>query len=136
VSQPWEEINHTADWAIRVQGENVRALFENTARGMVSLIEGAADPELPLQSHEVSVQSVDWETLLVDWLTEILYLIEEEVLVCEQINIHKIEPFSLTGTVSGRAGGSFKKHIKAATYHNLSVKEVKDGYETVIVFDV
>jgi protein archease len=136
VSQPWEEINHTADWALRVHGATIRELFENTARGMVSLIDGAADPAQPSQQHVIAVKSIDWETLLVDWLTEILFLIEEESLVCEQIAITEMDAYSLKGTVQGRPGGSFKKYIKAATYHNLNVKQLDNGVETVIVFDV
>jgi SHS2 domain-containing protein len=135
-SLPWDEIEHTADWALRVHGTDLRALFENAARGMVSLIGGVADPEQAAVHKTFTLQAPDHETLLVDWLSELLYLIEDQNLVFTEIAIHRLEGLALEARVRGRSGGSFQKHIKAATYHNLSIQQTAEGYETTIVFDV
>jgi SHS2 domain-containing protein len=37
---------------------------------------------------------------------------------------------------AGKTGAAFAKHIKAATYHNLEIRQAEDGLETVVVFDV
>jgi SHS2 domain-containing protein len=135
-SLPWEEVEHTADWALRVRGTDLRVLFENAARGMVSLIGGVADPEQAAVHRTFTLQAPDHEMLLVDWLSELLYLIEDQNLVFTEIAVYCLEGLALEARVKGRPGGSFQKHIKAATYHNLSVQQTAEGYETTIVFDV
>ncbi len=135
-SHGWEEIDHTADWALRVWGEDLRSLFENAARGMVSLIEGKAAPDQPVTHHTFELEALDWEILLVDWLTELLVLIEEEGIVFSHIHIERVDDLKLVAQASGQPGGEFKKYIKAVTFHNLAIRHTRAGYETVIVFDV
>ncbi len=133
---PWEELEHTADWALHVWGQDLRALFENAARGMVQLVGGEADPaETPIR-HTIELEAPDPETLLVDWLSELLYLIEDRGIVFEDIAVRSLEGLRLTAEVAGRPGGRFTKHIKAATYHNLSIHCEAGRCETTIVFDV
>ena len=135
-SQPWEEIDHTADWALRVWGEDRRTLFENAARGMISLIGGQADPRQTLLHRTFTLTAPDWETLLIDWLSELLFLIEDESIILTQITVHSVEELSIEAEVQGSAGAGMEKHIKAATYHNLSIHLTDRGYETIIIFDV
>jgi SHS2 domain-containing protein len=132
----WEEIEHTADWALRVRGEDLRALFENAARGMVSLIGGEASPAGAVIHRTISLHAPDWEILLVDWLTELLYLIEDQQVVFTHIAVHHVADFALEAEVTGRTNGRFDKYIKAVTYHNLAIRQTDTGYETAIVFDV
>ncbi len=132
----WEEIDHTADWALRVRGEDLRALFENAARGMISLIGGEADPQQQAVHHTITLQAPDWEVLLVKWLSELLYLMEDEGLVFTAIDVRRVEDFSLQAEVAGIPGGRFSKYIKAVTYHNLAIHHTENGYETTMVFDV
>ena len=134
--QPWQEIEHTADWALRVQGKSHAALFENAARGMASLVGGEADKNQPTVEEQFELSALDWETLLVDWLTELLYLIEDQHIVFRIFNVQHIMPYQMVATAQGKPGGKFHKHIKAATYHNLNVTETGNGYEATIVFDV
>jgi SHS2 domain-containing protein len=144
--KPWEEIEHTADWALRVWGADLRALFENAARGMVSLIGGEADQQAEPIRRAFRLFAPDVETLLVDWLTELLYLIEEEELVVTHVSVRAVLVThnavqavigaALRAEVEGKPGGRFTKHIKAATYSSLEVRCAEDGCETSIVFDV
>lgn len=135
-SQPWEEIDHTADWALRVWGEDRRTLFENAARGMISLIGGQADPGQTLRHRTFTLTAPDWETLLIDWLSELLFFIEDEGIIFTQITVHRVEDLGIEAEVQGAAGAGMEKHIKAATYHNLSIHPTDRGYETIIIFDV
>lgn len=134
--QPWEEIEHTADVALRVHGEDLRALFENAARGMMHLIGGRPLPGEITFHETISLQAPDWEILLVDWLTELLYLIEERELFFSQIVIHRVSDLTLEAEISGGPAAKASKHVKAVTYHNLSIRHTDDGYETTVVFDV
>jgi SHS2 domain-containing protein len=69
----FEEINHTADRAFRVTGRDMTALLKNAACAMQAL-EGVPPPAEASATREIEVEGVDRETLLVNWLNEILYL--------------------------------------------------------------
>ncbi len=132
---PWEEINHTADWALRVRGDDLTALFENAARGMVSLLGDAPASAITIQ-QTITLQAPDLETLLVDWLTELLYLIDEGNTL-DVIRVVRVEGLMLEAEVrGGPVTEPFRKEIKAVTYHMLAIQKTDAGYETVIVFDV
>lgn len=132
---PWEEIEHTADVALRVYGETLAALFTHAARGMLSLA-GGQPANGDTRQIEIKLEAIDTETLLVDWLTEIAYLLEGEELVVTDVKIGEISERALGGAVIGQPGRAFDKHIKAVTYHALSITQAEDGYRATIVFDV
>lgn len=133
----WEEIDHTADWALRVWGSDLPDLLENAAYGMVSLL---GEPAVPgageTQTWEFSISAPDAETLLIDWLTELIYLLEDEKVQFEEFSVQGDDRLSVRAKVLGASGAAFDKHIKAATYHNLQIRQSEYGLETVIVFDV
>jgi SHS2 domain-containing protein len=133
---PWEEIEHTADWALRVWGEDRRALFENTARGMLSLIGGEPVTDSPSFNETIELRVGDWETLLVDWLSELLYRIESRGVVITKVAVHSVADLRLRADVCAVLGANLNKHIKAVTYHNLAIQQTPQGYEVTIVFDV
>ena len=68
----YEEIDHTADYAIRVRGLDLPGLFIEAARGMNALTAGAAVG--PAVSREIHVEASDLEALLVSWLEELAFL--------------------------------------------------------------
>ena len=132
----FEEIEHAADWALRVRGRDLRELLISAARGMVSLI--VADPAaLPSDVEQtIELESIDAESLLVDWLSELAYWAEAEMLVFHRFELHKVTPTSLRATVRGDHASELTKHIKAVTYHNLEIIETPEGLEATVVFDV
>jgi SHS2 domain-containing protein len=133
---PWEEIDHTADWALRVRGKDRRELFEHAARGMMSLL-GDVAPSDVTRRHQIALQAIDKEALLVKWLTELLYLIENEGTVFSEIRVQRADETSLDAEVEGGPPREeLRKHIKAVTYHLLDIRTTDEGLETTIVFDV
>lgn len=133
-SPPWEEIEHTADIALRVRGETLANLFANAARGMLSLVVGETEGQ-PRQIG-VALEAPDPETLLVDWLTELVYLMEDETLVVTDVEVASAQEKALRATVTGVTGGDLVRHIKAVTYHDLSIEKTEGGYQATVVFDV
>lgn len=132
----WEEVPHTADWALKVRGGDLRALFENAARGMASLIGGEAGPDAAVTVRDFVLDAPDLEMLLVDWLTELLVLVEDSSAFFTKIVVHDVTGTGLHARVTMQPGGEFTKHIKAVTYHNLAIRQTDQGFETTIVFDV
>jgi len=130
-----QEIEHTADWSIRVRGGDLRELFANAARGMFGLI---ADLErvTPGVAHQVELEAFDAETLLVAWLGELLWLNEESDAVWVRYEIAELTSTYLRATVWGGPAPGQWKHIKAVTFHDLAIVETDAGYKVTIVFDV
>jgi SHS2 domain-containing protein len=131
----FEEIEHTADRAFRVTGRDLANLLENAARAM-QMLDGLAASDGPPATREIAVEGFDRESLLVNWLNEILFLEQAHQLVCETFHILEVEGYRLRATVQTRACDERHTHIKAATFHNLKIRETSQGLEAEVVLDV
>lgn len=130
----FEEVEHVADAALRVYGGDWNALLTNAAVGMFSLIADWADA--PLSSERaIYLRSVDSETLLVDWLNELLYLHEIEGVVYVDFDILDASPNSLRAVVRGTRRWHPRTAIKAVTFNDLLIARTEEGYMATIVFD-
>ncbi len=134
MSQPFEEIEHTADWAFRARGGDVRELFVNAACGMFHLQGGRSGPEPAMR--EVAVEGFDRETLLINWLNELLFLQEEYGESYQRFEFLEFSEGRLRARVYGGRHGEADKLIKAATFHKLEIKQTAQGWEATIVVDV
>lgn len=134
----FEEIPHTADWSFRAFGRNLRELFENAAFAMFSM-QGSIDSHAQSAEEierEVQVNGIDYESLLVNWLSELLYLQEANRETYHRFRVGKISPTVLNAQIFGRSLWKIDKIIKAVTYHNLKIEQTPSGWEAVIVVDV
>ena len=131
----FEEIEHTADRAFRVTGCDLAVLLENAACAMQAL-EGPRATEEPSATREIEVEGVDRESLLVNWLNEILYLEQAHHLVCERFHIDDVRNHRLRARVETRKCEGNYTHIKAVTFHNLTIRETAAGLEAEVVLDV
>ena len=130
-----QEIEHTADLSIRVWGRDLSKLFVAAARGMFGLMADLETVETSVE-RRVELDEFDRETLLVSWLSELLWFNEESDAVFVRFEITSLTPTHLEATVWGGAALSQWKHIKAVTFHDLAIVEKDDGYEVTLVFDV
>jgi SHS2 domain-containing protein len=132
----FEEIEHTADWALRIRGRDLRELLLNAARGMgYLLVSDPAKVVLGVEEH-FEIEAYDSEGLLVNWLSELAYWAEMEGVVFSNFNFRQVTPFSLQVDVQGGRVPGLEKHIKAVTYHDLKIVETGSGLEATVVFDV
>ncbi len=133
----FEEIDHTADRAFRVTGRDMAALLENAARAMQALDrDGPRLTAEPSATRAIEVEGVDGESLLVNWLNEILYLEQAHHLVCEQFHIDELKNHRLRARVEARKRDRSHSHIKAVTFHNLKIRQTLEGLAAEIVVDV
>lgn len=129
----YEEIAHTADWALHVWAPSLDELFVQSAEGMTSLLEMELADE-PRENQLIELEADDIEGLLVDFLSELVYLIESG-LGFERFAV-RLDGLCLEAQVSSAALLSQRKEIKAVTYHKLVVEQGEEGFEATIVFDV
>lgn len=129
-------IEHTADWALRLRGRDLKELFARAAEGMAYLLAGDVSV-LPLEhARDVVLEAHDAEELLVLWLGEMAYWAERDGLVFPEAILFEVTPIKLVGTVRGGRPPELQKHIKAVTYHNLAIRRTGEGLEVTVVFDV
>lgn len=130
----FEEISHTADWSVRVWAEDLPSLFVEAARAMNALSGTATGNGRPAR-QTFEAEAPDAESLLVAFLSELVYFQEQENVAFETFEI-KIRSEKLEVQMEGAQIESVDKAIKAVTYHNLKIQETPEGFETTIVFDV
>jgi len=130
----YREIEHTADWELEVWAPDLPALLEQAARGMYALAgtKLQAQPNLK-QMFKLSIQ--DEESLLVDFLNELLWLGEEEGVAFDGFNM-SIDDQYLFAELEGLPIKSLTKEIKAVTFHNMNIEHGASGLRVHIVFDV
>ncbi len=135
VEAPFEEIQHTADWAMRARGEDLPALMANAARGMVSLIQAVPAPG-PRRRTSLTIRAPDPAALLVRWLEELLFHIETRHVAFTDIQVVMPDAETLNASVEEADLAAIGRAIKAVTYHGLQVDPTPTGYCATIVFDV
>ena len=130
----FEEIEHTADWALRVWAPDLPQLFALAAQGMYGLMEIVLAQE-GRSARTVEVEGIDNESLLVAFLSELLYASEMERLGFDCFAVH-LSGERLQAQVEGAPIVRQKKEIKAVTFHNLQIQERDGLFWVTIVFDV
>jgi SHS2 domain-containing protein len=135
MKRQFEEIEHTADLAIQVWGSAMTDLFANAAYGMSCMLAETVEETLTVRKT-IELAADDLETLLVDWLSELLFLGEQEDVVFTGIDELHISGNQLRATVRGGPAHERRSAIKAVTFADLRIRETARGFETAIVFDV
>jgi len=133
----FREKAHTADWELEVWAPDFPALLEQAACGMYAL-SGVHLEEGPRLTQTLSLSAQDSESLLVQFLSNILWFEENQHLGFDNFDIKILgsEPYHLSANLEGSTIISMDKEIKAVTYHNLAIQTTQDGLRVVLVFDV
>ena len=135
----YELIDHTADVAIKAYGKTLSDTFENAAKGMFDIITDNSEIE-NVGQYDIELEATNLEQLLVDWLSELLFLNSANNLVFGFFKVNMDEKKNkLLATVFGEKF-NISKHkagaeIKAVTYHMLEVKN-KKPFHVQVLFDI
>jgi SHS2 domain-containing protein len=132
----FEEVEHTADLALKVHGHSLEEIFANAACGLFSLMADLENLSPTISRAVHLVGAPDRESLLVDWLNELLYLHEVEEEIYTRFQIEALSSTALSAAVWGVQMKASKLTVKAATFHDLEIRETEDGYLATVVFDV
>jgi SHS2 domain-containing protein len=132
---PFEEIEHTADRAFRVKGRDLADLLVNAVHAMHAM-EAAAPRGGKSGTRDLEVEGIDPETLLVNWLNEILFQEQEGQLICERFEICELKDYHLRARIETRECKGRQSDIKAVTFHNLKIRTTSAGLEAEVVVDV
>jgi len=130
----YREIEHTADWELQAWAPDLVGLLEQAARGMYAL-SGAQLAREPREPVSFSLPAEDHERLVVSFLSELLWLSEQEGLGFDVFDLSFAND-QLLVRLTGAPIVAQTKEIKAVTYHNLVISRTDQGLQVNIVFDV
>jgi len=127
-------LDHPSDVRIRVFGDTKEELFSNAMKGMNEVLK----PSLLKKkaSQRIIVNSYDLNALLVDFLSEVLYLIQTNKEVYADIKFNKFGDKELEGELKGNKIKEFGEDIKAVTYHGLKIEQKRGLFEATVLFDI
>src|SRR5512139_1743361 len=96
----FEILDHTADIGLVVYGENLKALFENAGEAFFHLITDLRKVRRRVE-RRIHIGGESLDRLMVDWLSELLYLHDVENLLFKGFNIESVGEKGLQATVKG-----------------------------------
>jgi SHS2 domain-containing protein len=134
----FEILDHTADVGIIAYGADMKQAFANAGRALFSLITELDDVEEVLH-RDAELTATDEESLLVEWLNELIYQFDTEGLIFKRFDITRLDNTRLKARGYGekvdKSKHRLKTGVKAATYHMLKV-EKNDGFRVQVLFDI
>ena len=132
-------LDHTADVGLEARGANLPELFSNAARGMFAII-GCLDSIKPSEQRTVEATADNPENLLVNWLSELLYLSATQRMLFSRFDITEIDQQHIAAKAIGEpidlSRHELCAEIKAVTYHDLKVEKTDDGWTARVLFDI
>lgn len=129
-------LKHTADIKFQAFGKTLEEVFENSALAMFKSmsddsVKGKVVKKLEAKGH-------DNESLLYDFLEELLVLFDGENFILSKVKNLKIKDNKVDAEVIGDDAGNYdiKNDIKAVTYNDMFVKKEKGEWVAQVVLDV
>ena len=137
--EPFRILEHTADVGFEALGATREEAFANAARALFHLI---VDLEtiVPRQETNLIVEGSDSAGLLVNWLSELLYLHDAQGWLFSEFVIRLTGERLLAATARGErfdaARHQAKMMVKAITYHQLSLQRSAEGWRARVYVDI
>lgn len=141
----FEFLDHTADTAVRIRAPDESGLFREAARALTAIIldQAASGPVLDGESVPVRLEAEDGESLMVDFLNELIFLFDTRRFLAADLVTARVSlgpPARLEAVVKGEtfdpARHAARTEVKAATFHEIEVRRTEGGLEVDVVFDL
>jgi SHS2 domain-containing protein len=129
-------VEHTGEVELQLHAPDVCSLLEEAARALAELMADDAGGAPTAAPEHVELRASDLESLLVDWLNELVYRADIGKCVYGDVHVEKADERGLVATIRGREPTSPRTAVKAATWHRLRVRGTNTGYEATVVLDV
>jgi SHS2 domain-containing protein len=141
----YEYLKHTADLKVRAYGKTLEEAFANVAIGGFDFLTDTAKIKKKVEK-KISITSKRLESLLYDFIEELLFLLDTEGFIISGFKDMKIAEgkdkdkgnYSLKCVALGDSYKSYqvKGDIKAITYSEMSIKKEKNGFEVIVILDI
>lgn len=135
----FELLEHTADIGFRVRGRTLEELFAGAAEALQAIAFDASAVE-PRERYALSATGEDLESLLVNWLSEVLYWMDGRRVLMARFEIREIAPERIAAEGWGEpwdpARHLPRTGVKAVTYHQLKVEREGEGWVAEVFLDI
>ncbi len=125
---------HVGEWKVTIRADTLEELFAEAARVVSRSCETTRDAAGDWEP--VSLAARDGESLLADWMNELLGRSEVNVRAYDDVRRLRIDGARLEGEVRGRPLAEWRSPLTAATYHGLSVEQEDCRWRAVVLLDV
>lgn len=140
----YEVFEHTADLGLRVKSGDLCSLMAEAGEALYSVIVSDIDAIEGREEVEIRVEFNENELLLVDWLTELIYLFESRLLLLREFEVAisgdpgpvRVLTAVGRGEVFDSSRHQLDNEVKAITYHGLRVEEGSDGWLAEVIVDI
>jgi SHS2 domain-containing protein len=137
--QPFRTLEHTADIGFEAFGSTREEVFANAARALINLIVDL-DTINPREEVTLQIHGPDPESVLVNWLSELLFLHDAEGWLFRDFEIQSLQDDSLSALARGekfqRSRHQAKLLVKAITYHQLALEKTPRGWRAQVYVDI
>jgi SHS2 domain-containing protein len=138
-----EMLDHTADVGFELRASTLEELFDEARRALLMVV-FERPPEEGEEEAEIQLSAPDLETLLVRWLNELIYLVQDAgfVPVRAEIRIQRRDGTNLS--LEARLASApllleeygWQGEIKSATFHGLDIANDGEGWHARVILDV
>jgi len=137
--QPFRLLEHTADVGFEAFGATREEVFAHAARALVDIVVDL-DSIVRREEKTLEVTGPDPPSLLVNWLSEILYFLDAEGWLFSDFEVKSLNDRSLSAVARGekfdRERHQTKLLVKAITYHQLALEETPNGWRAQVYVDI
>ena len=140
----FEFLEHTADQYVRAYGPNMKAAFEEAAKGLFATMTDISRIE-PVEEVEVEVSGEDLKALLYNWLEALLVKFDVEGLLLSDFEVLELsggdgKPYGLRARARGERFNP-EKHpqhvgVKGVTYHLMKIDKRPGRVELRFLLDI
>jgi SHS2 domain-containing protein len=126
---------HVGEVAVALRASSLAELFAEAGRALAGLLLGTLPPP-DGPALFVEVHAPDPAALLVDWLNELIYLMDVHHAVFTGLAIERIDDHVVVARVRGVTEPQLRGEVKAATLHAARVLVTDNHVEAHVVLDV
>lgn len=136
-NSPYEFLPHTADIKIRAYGTDLDTLFQHSMAALFAACGPQKVEPKVYKERRVVLESSQVAYLLIDFLSECLYLSDAYNETYDTVVFSELSETSLVAELQGcLINGYAITEIKAVTYHDVSVERVNGMWQATFVLDI
>lgn len=136
-------VDHVSDVGFIARGSSLEDVFSVCGHAMFGVVADISTVGIS-KSFRIFIEADDLLSLMVDWLSELLFLFDAEEVLFSKFHVISIEFENGVWSLHARVYGdpidkntqNFGMEVKAVTYNNLRVEKKENFWESEVVLDL
>ena len=131
----FKSLEHEADIKFKISANSFKEIFENATLAFSDYISSGKKIK-SIKKKSVKIESDNKESLFYKFIDELIFLLDAENFAVSKAEV-KIDNLSLKAILFGDTTKNYDlKHVKAATYAEMYIKNSGKNWEAQLVIDV